>query len=86
MKKHFILFTLSILTTLASCTKEETHECVEIASTEQKEVSIIPIETALETLEDFINETQKSSTKGNLGRDIISCFPQWDTHFSSLLR
>lgn len=80
MKKIYFLFALSVLTMLASCTKEETRECVETASNEQKEVSIIPIETALETLEDFINETQESSTKGNIGRDIISI----ETHYSNM--
>ena len=79
MKRHYYLILLSFLAIIVSCTKEETHECVEPSVEAKKEISIIPIETALETLDDFLNEINEPITKSEQGKRIVSI----ETHYSN---
>lgn len=78
MKRHYHLILLSLLAIIASCAKEEKHESVEPSVEAQKDISIIPIETALESLDGFLNEINQSNTKSEYGKRIVSI----ETHYS----
>jgi len=79
MKQSFLLVLLSLMTIITSCAKQEDYNLKESITPIEEDAAIIPIETALESLNAFLLETQMASTKSGEDRKVLSV----ETHYSN---